>query len=87
MAIGPQIAQTEPASVVTTGMRTKMHGGIDLTGAPVRRGPGVGQYRKRRLGMCGISLTQGTVGLVRQALKRFGLVSAGALGWKRLRLS
>ena len=26
------------------------------------------------------------MGLVRQALKRFGLVSAGALGWQRLRL-
>jgi hypothetical protein len=32
MAIGAQIAQTEPASVVTTGMRTKMQRGIDLTG-------------------------------------------------------
>ncbi len=33
-----------------------------------------------------LSLTQGTVGLVRQARKRFGLMSAGALGWQRLRL-
>ena len=86
MAIGAQIAQPELASVVPTGMRTKMPRGIDLTGAPVRRGHGVGRYRKRRLGMGGIVLTPGTVGLVRQALKRFGLVSTGALGWHRLRL-
>ena len=38
------------------------------------------------MGRCGIALTQGTVGLVRQASKRWGLVSAGALGWTRLRL-
>ena len=36
--------------------------------------------------MRGIALIQGTVGLVRQACKRCGLVSAGALGWQRLRL-
>jgi hypothetical protein len=86
MAIGAQIAQTEPASVVTTGMRTKMPGGIDRTRVSVRRGHRVGRYRKRRLGRCGLSLTQGTVGLVRQARKRCGRVSAGALGWHRLRL-
>ena len=36
--------------------------------------------------MRGGTLTQGTVGLVRQALERFGLGSAHALGWKRRRL-
>ena len=37
MAIGAQIAQTEPAPVVTTGMRTKVSRGVELTGTPVRR--------------------------------------------------
>ena len=34
--------------------------------------------------MRGIALTQSTMGLVRQALKRFGLIGAGALGLERL---
>ena len=38
MAIGAQIAQIEPAQVVTTGMRTEVHGGIDCTRTPVCRG-------------------------------------------------
>jgi hypothetical protein len=36
--------------------------------------------------MRGISLTQGTMGLVRQPLKRFGLGGAVALGLERLGL-
>jgi hypothetical protein len=72
MAIGAQMAQTEPAAVVTTGMRTTMPGGIDLTGAPVRRGHGVGWYR----GRCGVSLTQGTMRLLGQPLEGFGRIGA-----------
>src|SRR4029453_7052368 len=86
MAVGPEIAQAEPAPIGTMAVRTKVPGGVDLTGSPVRRGHGVGRYRRGRLGMRGISLTQGTMGLVRQSLKRFGLVGAGALGLERLGL-
>src|SRR5262249_29090252 len=86
MAIGPEIAKAEPAPIGTMAVRTKVPGGVDPTGPPVRRGHGVGRYRRGRLGMSGISLTQGTMGLVRQPLKRFGLGGAAALGLERLGL-
>ena len=38
------------------------------------------------MGMRGLALTQGTMGLVRQSRKRFGLVGAGVLGLERLGL-
>src|SRR4029453_18246286 len=86
MAVGPEIAQAEPAPIGTMAVRTKVPGGVDLSGPPGRRGHGVGRYRRGRLGMRGLSLTQGTMGLGRQSLKRFGLVGAGALGLVRLGL-
>src|SRR5215471_21138896 len=86
MAVGLEIAQAEPAPVVTMAVRTKVPGGVDLTGPPVRGGHGGGWYRRGRLGMRGISLTQGTMGLARQPCKRFGLVGAVALGLERLGL-
>src|SRR5262249_6734086 len=86
MTVGPEIATPAPASVLTTGMRTKVQRGVDCTGASVGRCHGVGRYRRGRLGMRGLSLTQGTRGLVRQPLKGFGLVGAVALGLARLGL-
>ena len=86
MAMGAQIAQTAPASVVTTGMRTAMARGIDLTGPPIRWGHGIGRHRRRRVGRHGVAFTQGAMGLVRQALEGFGLVGAVACGLKGLRL-
>src|SRR4029434_7521992 len=86
MAVGPEIAQAEPAPIGTMAVRTKVPGGVDLTGPPVRRGHGVGRYRRGRLGMRGISFTQGTMGLVRQPLKRCGLGGAVARGFERLGL-
>src|SRR5919108_3164769 len=78
--VGPEIAKPQPASVVTTGMRTKVHGRVDFTGTPVRRGHGVRWHRRRCLGRRGVALTQGAMGLVRRALERFGLLGAGVLG-------
>jgi hypothetical protein len=86
MTVGAQIAQTEPPPVITTGMRTKVQRGVDLTGAPVRRGHGVWWYRRRCLGRRGISLTQGTMRLVRQALEGFRRVEAVGLGFEGLGL-
>jgi hypothetical protein len=65
MAVGPEIAKAKPAPIGTMAVRTQVPGGVDLTGSPVRRGPGGGRYRRGRLGMRGISLTQGTLRLVR----------------------
>src|SRR5262245_44030629 len=86
MAVGPEIAKAEPAPIVAMAVRTKVPGGVDLTGPPVRRGHGVGQYRRERLGRHSLSFTQGTRGLVCQPLKRCGLGGAVALGLERLGL-
>jgi len=86
MTVGAQVPQPQPTPVVTTGVRTKVHGGIHGTGAAVRWWHGVRWHQRRCGGMRSIALTQGTVGLMREAHKRFGLVSAGVLGWQRLRL-
>ncbi len=80
MAIGPQVAKLQPATIVTIAVRTKVHGRVDLTRASVRRGHGVRPRGRRHFGLHGVSLTQGAMGLLRQALERFGLVGAGALG-------
>ena len=50
------------------------------TRTPVRRCHRVGRYRRRRLGRRGLSCTQGTVRLVRQAVKGFRRVRSFALG-------
>src|SRR5262245_10098058 len=86
MTVGPEIAQAEPAPIVAMAVRTKVPGGVDCAGSPVRRGHGVGWYRRGRWGMHGLSCTQGTMGLGRQPLKRFGLGGAVALGRERLGL-
>ena len=52
-------------------------------GPSVREGHGIGRHRRRGFGMHGISLTQSTMGLCRQALKRFGRIGAVALGLRR----
>src|SRR5499426_528352 len=37
MAIGPEVAQAEPAAIATVGSRTELLGGVDLTPASSRR--------------------------------------------------
>src|SRR5919109_1320908 len=86
MAIGPEIAKAKPAPIGTMAVRTKVPGGVDRTGPPVRRGHGVGRYRRGRWEVRGLSLTQGTMGLVRQPRKRCGLGGEVALGRERLGL-
>src|SRR5215831_15246273 len=86
MAVGLEIAKAEPAPIVTMAVRTKVPGGVDLTGPPVRRGHGGGRYRRGRLGMRGLSLTQGTMRLVRQALKGCRRGGAVALRFEGLGL-
>jgi hypothetical protein len=41
----------------------------------------MGPYRQQGCGLCGLLLTQGAMGLVRQARKRCGLIGAFRLGW------
>src|SRR5207247_11029459 len=68
MTMGPEIATPQPASVVTTGLRTNMPAGVDLTRTPVRRGPGVRWHRQRSLGRRVLSLTSGAARLMRHTL-------------------
>src|SRR5262249_4531331 len=70
MAIGPQNAPSQPASVITLGMGAKVHRGVDSTGTSVGRGHRSGWYRRQRQGMQSLLLTGRTVGFVRQAYKR-----------------
>src|SRR5437773_3900871 len=63
-----------------------MPGGIDSTGAAVRWGHGVRGHRRRRLGVRGLSRTQGAMRLVRQAFEGFGLVGVVALRFEGLGL-
>ena len=87
MAIGPQVAQTEPAPVVTVPMRTKVRRGVDRARASVGRRHRSRRHRRWGLRRCHLLLTQGTMGLFRQAGKGFGLGGAAALGLQGLGLS
>src|SRR5262245_15755729 len=78
MPVRAQIATPAPALIVTMAVRTEVHGGIDLTGPPVRRCHRGGRYRRRRWRRRGLSLTQGTMRFVRQARKRVGCSGARA---------
>src|SRR5262245_56697047 len=80
MAPGPQIAQTAPASVVTSEVGTKVPGGVDLTGAPVRRRHGGGRYCRRCFGMESVSFTQGARWFWVRPSKGLGALERGRLG-------
>jgi hypothetical protein len=73
MAIGPQVVQSWPAAIRTIAVGTKVHRGVRSTGASVRWGYGLRPLRRRWSPFPDLLLTQCTVGLVRQARKRFGL--------------
>src|SRR5215831_10644408 len=73
MAIGAQIAPPPPAAIVTIGVGTKVHRGVHGPGASVRWRHGIGPWRGRWRRLASLSLTQGTVRLVRQTRERFGL--------------
>jgi len=59
-------------------------GRVDLTGTPVGRCHGIGRHRRKCFGRRGVLVTQGAIRLVGEALERFGLVGARALGCERL---
>jgi hypothetical protein len=84
MTVGAEIAQPEPAPIVTIAVRTKVPRSVDLTGTPVGRCHGSGRHRRKRFGRRSVLFTQGAMGLVRQAFERFGLVGARALGCEGL---
>src|SRR5262245_12279337 len=79
MSIGSQVVQPQPTAIVTLEMRTKVHGGIDSTGAAMGERHGIGPWRRSWSIFRGLLFTQGTVGFVRQTRERFGLTGAFAL--------
>src|SRR5207249_2805443 len=79
MAIGAQIAQAQPASIVTVGMGAKVHRGIDGTGAAGGRWHGGRSSWRGWLGMIGVVFTRGAWRFLREALAGCGLVGAFAL--------
>ncbi len=83
-SVGAEIPQSEPAPIVTIAVRTKVPGRVDRTGTPVGRCHGIGRYWRRRFGIRGVLVTQGAMGLVGEALERFGLVGTRALGFEGL---
>ena len=80
MAIGAQVVQPQPAAIVARSVGTKVHRGVHGTGAPVCWRHGIRPLQGRWRSLAGLSLTQGTVRLVRQTRERLGLSSTLALG-------
>src|SRR5262245_1195799 len=87
MAVGAQVAQPQPAAIVTARMGTEMPRSIDHTRAPVGRLYRIRLYRRRWRGSRGLFRTQGTRGLMPQARKGCGRLGAFALGRAGLRRS
>jgi hypothetical protein len=81
MAIGAEVPQPQPAAIGTGGVGAEMPGGIDLTRPSVGRKHRIGSHQGLGLGVRCFLLTQGTRGLVRETLKRCGLVGVGAFPW------
>src|SRR5689334_3674766 len=91
MAIGPQIAPSQPTAIATAGLGTEVPGDVHRAGTAVGRGHRLGWHWRWRLGMGRFVLTQGTRRFARQARERLGLGGAVALGldgcplgWPRL---
>src|SRR5215813_3295932 len=80
MTIRPQIAQPQPAAILTVEVGTKVPGGIDGTGASVGRRPELRSWRRRWNGLASLLFTPHTGGLLGQTRKRFGFGRPRALG-------
>src|SRR5262249_59091807 len=80
MAVGAEVAKSQPASIVTAFMRAKVHRGVDGARASVGRGHRIGSPGRRCCGMMRVMCTRGAMRALRETLKRFGLV--GPLAFK-----
>src|SRR5262245_65738007 len=77
MAVGTEVAQPEPAAIVTTSVGTEVPRGLHHPGASVRWGHRVRPLRRRWSRLIGFLFTQRTVRLVRSEERRVGKES----GW------
>src|SRR5215470_925960 len=79
MAIGTEIAQSQPALIVTARMRAEMPGGVDDTRAAGRRRHGSGSSWRLRLGVVKLVFAHGAMRSLAETHKGFGLVGPLAL--------
>ena len=70
MAVGPEVAQPEPAPIATASLGTEVLGGIYRAGTSVRWRYRVGAHGRGDLRRRDVLLTQGTVWFLGQAGKR-----------------
>src|SRR4029453_18993286 len=80
MTIGPQVFQPQPATIVTIVVGTKVHRGVHGTRASVRWVHGIRPSWRGWSSLAGLLFTQHAERLLREALERFGLGGALALG-------
>jgi len=73
MPIRAEMAQSHPAAISATGLRTKVPRGIDLPWTSVGRRHG-SRWHRRRVGMCGVVFTRGARRFLSKTCKRFGFV-------------
>jgi hypothetical protein len=76
MAVGAEVAQAQPASVVTAVMRTEVHRSVNHTRASVGSGHGVRPSGWRRWGMVGLVFTCSARRTLGETRKGFGLARA-----------
>src|SRR5262249_4730985 len=76
MAIAPQMAQPQPAPIGTIAVRTKVHGGVALTGASVRHRHRLGTHQRPWRACAGCLFPEGAMRFVGEALKGFRLARA-----------
>src|SRR5262245_22853923 len=81
MAIGAQIAQSQPAAIATAPMGAKVLRGVHGARPAVRRGHRLGWGRRRHVGLGSLMLAQGALRPLGQAGKRLGCLGARASRW------
>src|SRR5215510_13889147 len=89
MAIRAEVPSPQPSTIITAGIGTEVHRGVDLTWAALGHDDRGGWHWRGWLGMRRLMLTQNTRGLVRQTSKRCGLLGAltprlDGLDWRSL---
>src|SRR5687767_6674079 len=76
MAVGAQVTQSQPASVVAALVRAEMHRGVNHTRTPIGRGHGIGLSGWSRGGMVSLMVTGRARRTPGETRERFGLTRA-----------
>src|SRR5712691_575640 len=87
MAIRAEVAEPEPAAIVTAGMGAEVPRGVDGTRASLGRRHGVGSSWRLRLGMVDIVFAQSAMRSLGETHKGLGLVGPLALQLRGHRLN